>query len=288
MEKIERLHRAVATVTDIRSIIRTMTSLSIVSLKHLSEAMVSLREVQLLNSEALGATLRQSSRADFDMSSTADGEGCIVIGTERGLCGQLNQVLLDALAQRPDDPSHPVLIVGTRLYDELDDVRRQNTETIELAATADRLSVVVDHCQDTIEAWLRTGISQVKTLFLATSTRGQVAVTSQSLWPVSPAEIERLTAVPWPTRKPPAVFVDHQGALGALFRMKLRHDLFAACLATMLSEHGSRVSNLKLAERNIDDRLRDLNLQINRERQSAITAELRDIMSGRKSDRRAN
>lgn len=52
---------------------------------------------------------------------------------------------------------------------------------------------------------------------------------------------------------------------------------FAELLA---SENASRLASMQAAEGNIDETLSDLNSQYRRERQSTITSELLDIVSG--------
>ena len=56
--------------------------------------------------------------------------------------------------------------------------------------------------------------------------------------------------------------------------------LFAALLDSLASEHAARVVAMQVATDNADELLRSLQLQYNKSRQSAITAELLDIVGG--------
>ena len=57
-------------------------------------------------------------------------------------------------------------------------------------------------------------------------------------------------------------------------------SLFAALLDSLASEHAARVVAMQIATDNADELLRSLQLQYNKSRQSAITAELLDIVGG--------
>lgn len=57
-------------------------------------------------------------------------------------------------------------------------------------------------------------------------------------------------------------------------------SLFAALLDSLASEHAARVVAMQVATDNADELLRSLQLQYNKSRQSAITAELLDIVGG--------
>jgi F-type H+-transporting ATPase subunit gamma len=49
---------------------------------------------------------------------------------------------------------------------------------------------------------------------------------------------------------------------------------------SLAAENASRLAAMQAAERNIDERLRELIKRFNQQRQTAITSELLDIVSG--------
>jgi F-type H+-transporting ATPase subunit gamma len=75
----------------------------------------------------------------------------------------------------------------------------------------------------------------------------------------------------------------HHG-LGTLFSSLIRHylfvSLFRAFAETMASENASRLVAMQGAEKNIDERLVELNAQFHQKRQMSITEELLDIVAG--------
>lgn len=73
---------------------------------------------------------------------------------------------------------------------------------------------------------------------------------------------------------------DLQTVLNALVPKLLHLMVYTALLDSNASEHAARMVAMQTATDNADDLLRDLNLEYNKSRQSAITNELLDIVAG--------
>jgi F-type H+-transporting ATPase subunit gamma len=73
--------------------------------------------------------------------------------------------------------------------------------------------------------------------------------------------------------------VERQAA-AILVREYLFISLYHAFAESLASENASRLSSMQAAQKNIAERLSDLNAEYRRQRQSSITAELLDIVSG--------
>ncbi len=74
--------------------------------------------------------------------------------------------------------------------------------------------------------------------------------------------------------------MDRNRLFSALIRQYVFVSLYRACVESMASENASRLTSMQAAEKNIEDRLEELNAQYRHERQSSITSELLDIISG--------
>jgi F-type H+-transporting ATPase subunit gamma len=66
----------------------------------------------------------------------------------------------------------------------------------------------------------------------------------------------------------------------ALIRQYLFVSLYRAFAESLASENASRLAAMQRAERNIEERLDDLGARFRQERQTSITDELLDILSG--------
>ena len=64
-----------------------------------------------------------------------------------------------------------------------------------------------------------------------------------------------------------------------IFWARFRQDK-AALLESTASEHGARMTAMRNASQNAGDIIKDLTLQMNRERQAEITQEILEVVSG--------
>jgi len=70
-----------------------------------------------------------------------------------------------------------------------------------------------------------------------------------------------------------------------LMQQHLMVAIYRATVQSMISEHTARMASMQAAESNIEERLEDLRREFRQTRQSAITAELLDIVSGFEAQR---
>ncbi len=66
----------------------------------------------------------------------------------------------------------------------------------------------------------------------------------------------------------------------ALFQQHFFLGLYRACAESLASENASRLASMRIAEKNIEERLFDLKAAFQQQRQDTITEELLDIVSG--------
>jgi F-type H+-transporting ATPase subunit gamma len=78
----------------------------------------------------------------------------------------------------------------------------------------------------------------------------------------------------------PLFSMDRDQLFSALIRQYLFVSLFRACAESLASENASRLAAMQGAERNIEERLEELQTQFHQQRQMTITEELLDIVAG--------
>ncbi|MDB9337432.1 F0F1 ATP synthase subunit gamma, partial [Nodularia spumigena] len=98
--------------------------------------------------------------------------------------------------------------------------------------------------------------------------------------PVDPNWLKNLEKKAWSTPVLPTFTMNENQLFSALIRQYLFISLYLALAESLASENASRLSSMQAAEKNIEERLSDFNADYRRQRQSSITAELLDIVSG--------
>jgi F-type H+-transporting ATPase subunit gamma len=97
-----------------------------------------------------------------------------------------------------------------------------------------------------------------------------------------PVDLENLreTRLKWQSRSLPTFTMAAGRLLSALLRQYFIVSLYRACALSLAAENTSRLAAMQAAEKNINERLDQLKVAYQHERQAAITEELLDIISG--------
>ena len=104
--------------------------------------------------------------------------------------------------------------------------------------------------------------------------------TSQQLLPLDPDWLLSLEQKRWYTSLVPTFMIDWEELFSELISQHLFVSLYRALAASLTSENASRLAAMQSAQKNIEERLDELNAQYRRQRQTAITSELLDVVVG--------
>jgi F-type H+-transporting ATPase subunit gamma len=94
------------------------------------------------------------------------------------------------------------------------------------------------------------------------------------------SRLHRLWSVPWPSQARPLLVKQPADLFSAILREIVTVTLHQAAIESLASENAARLDAMHAAERHLEKRLADLNLESRRARQSAITAELLNVVAG--------
>jgi F-type H+-transporting ATPase subunit gamma len=280
------LRRKIASAGDLESVVRTMKAMAASSVGQYENAVRSLddyfRTVQL----GLAACFRQDEPA---MSSTPISQkeagtiGAIVFGSDQGLVGQFNDVMVEYVEQTLGNlPGKKVILaVGERIRLRLDETDLPAGESFVLPNSISAITPLVGQILIEMEAQREEGeIAQVYLFHNRPKTGAIYTPVSQRLLPLDNLWRRDLAAIRWSTDNLPEVMDGGEQTLLALVREYLFVSLFRACAESLASENASRLAAMQRAEKNIDELLEGLNRTFHRLRQSGIDEELFDVVSG--------
>lgn len=209
--------------------------------------------------------------------------GVIVFGSDQGLVGQFNDVVVDftikTLSALPGDPK--VWAVGERVYARLQDAGLPLIGNFEVPTSVKAINPLVGRIQIESEAHRAKGTYQRLYVFHNRPKSGALyEPVAQRLLPLDAQWELGLEEVKWPTRNLPQIMCGGTVTLRALIREYLFISLFRACAESLASENASRLAAMQRADKNIDELLENLNVTFNRLRQSSIDEELFDVIAG--------
>lgn len=282
----EALSRRLESGQNLHSVVTTMKGLASVSIHEYEEAVKAVRSFsrtidlgyQILFTVA-PEIVPQERRPEGRTSA-------ILIGSDQGLCGSLNREVVEhALAwlrtETTGSEAPLIAALGSRLQRDLELHGTTIDEGIPLPGSVESISLTVQELIIRIDRWgSEEGVGRVVVFYqqpIRRTERRPVAVI------VDPPDVDRLRGLAekeWPTAMIPAVPADPREVLQSLTREALSAALYRSLAEARAAEHGARLTAMQSAEENIEQRIERLRNTYHQVRQSEITAELLDVVSG--------
>ena len=227
------------------------------------------------------ANLVQAGLHPFLQENHAGYPIAIVISTDKGLCGGLNQNLFKAaLHWIKENPTGKLVLIGkksvkfAKVYGL--PVHAQFTDLPDPIAHADTLAVTTLATAGFLEQTF-TSVAVIYMDFVSTLVQ---KVTQAQLLPLPKTMATATTETPLVHTKltPEYIFEPSaQEILNDLLQYYLENTIHQSFLEAKASEHSARMVAMKNASENAKELVSELQLQFNKSRQEHITSELLDI-----------
>lgn len=285
-QTLEALTRRIRTTEDLKSIVRTMKALSAASIQTYERAASAVAEYQLTIELGLQVALRARPFPAIDPDEERGPAAAIVFGSDHGLCGRFNDQVVDFAIRRVGDRGIDVatcrwLAVGLQATARLDARGVAIARARSLPGSVDGLTDAAAGILTELERW-RADHEVARVLLFHNGHEGRTSPEPRErrLLPLDRGYLRALRHRPWRSRSLPAFTMDPAVLLSRLVRQHLFVTVYRAGAESMAAEHATRLATMQTAERNIAERLDDMTAEARRERQSAITSELLDVIAG--------
>lgn len=289
----ESLKATIENTQDLYSVVKTMKALAAVSIQQYERAVESLREYnrtvemgfQIILQERYfsGEPLSLSLRETINIPETKI--GAIIFGSDQGLCGQFNEQIAQYAKKHLQHFSHSksivIAAVGSRLLPYLKTTTYQIAEQFTLPTSAVGIGETVQDILLMLDNWQKQQqIGKIMLFYNQPTSGSSYQSTSQQLLPLDPDWLLSLEQKRWYTSLVPTFMIDWKELFSELISQHLFVSLYRALAASLTSENASRLAAMQSAQKNIEERLDELNAQYRRQRQTAITSELLDVVVG--------
>jgi len=285
MQTAESLRRTLTVTQELQSVVKTMKALAGVNIRAYEAAAHAVSDYNRTVEMGLQIALRRLPDPVIPPHGTFGKLGAIVFGSDQGMCGQLNDQVVDyaskALAKlRRHHEDQSIAVVGVRAASQLEAHGRTIETTVQVPASVGGITSAVEMALGQIEEWhFKRGIEFV-VLFNARPVSGAwYRIRGERLLPVDEEWIHSMRSRPWPGKTIPMFTMDETALFRALIREYLFVSLYRAFAESLASENASRLASMQVAERNIEDRLRSLTAESRQLRQETITSELLDSIA---------
>ena len=279
MQTLESLVRKISSADDLRSVVGTMKSLAAVGIRQYERAVDSLTEYA--RTVEMGLQVAMRNRPEFSERITDDRQGtcALVFGSDQGMCGQFNETIA-AFALERSAPSH-LIAVGARVETRLLEMGGNVDEVFSVPGSLGAITPTVQDLLVRVEE-LRSSRTISRFLLYYNRLKGGAVTEPQEnrLLPVETSFLHGLVRRPWPGNSLPTHTLEWGPLFASLIREFIFVSLYRALGESLAAENSSRLASMQAAENNIDELLEHLRADYNGLRQTAITEELLDIISG--------
>lgn len=285
-ETLQALNSRITSTEELHSVTHTMASLAAVNLRHYEVAAAALADYEAVIEDGLHIALRDGAidRLPLDEPGDDARTAVIVFGSNQGLCGPVNRHIASYAITEISNLATVTHIgaVGARMATELELAGVSPGERWDLPGTVEAITARAEQVLVGANHWRAgEGVERILLVFphFGGRSRGYEPAVVQ-LAPTDRDMLEWLAVRRWPSKVLPTFTVPWDQLVADLIRQALLVRLHRSMVQTMASVSASRLAAMDGAQHNIEERLIELRKQHHLLRQSEITEELLDVISG--------
>ena len=289
MANLKEVRSRIESVNSTQQITSAMKMVSASKLRRAQNAIVTMRPYAAKLTEIM-----QNISANLDGSvesvytQTRETERVLIIGvaSNRGLCGPFNANVGKAIIKRIDETyalqykagNLDIFTIGKKLFDFLKakkfEVKFRKDELLDNLTFDETLPVAEELMKDFVDK----KYDRIEIVYNQFKNAAVQILQTEEFLPVGQKEEEK---VEQSTSKVDFIFEpSKEEIVTELIPKSLKIQFYKALLDSVASEHGARMTAMHKATDNAQDMLKELKLSYNKARQSAITNEILEIVSG--------
>ncbi|MFB3926492.1 MAG: F0F1 ATP synthase subunit gamma [Syntrophales bacterium] len=286
MQTAEYLKRRIQSAQDLLGVVKTMKALAAVSIRQYQRAVESLTEYNRTVEMGLQILLRKSRESAGPAESKATRLGAIVFGTDQGLCGQMNNIIVSHAVDELNKTgvageSRIIIAVGMRTADLLEDAGQKVFEVLTTPGSTAGITTMVQDITMVLEDWrFKRQVGQMHLFYNEYVSGATYRPKALRILPIDESWLKEIKSRKWESKSLPCFTMKWEDLFRALIREYLFVSIYSAFANSLASENASRLAAMQSAEKNIEERLEDLFIEFHRQRQMTITEEILDIVSG--------
>ena len=286
MLTLEILDRKIKTAEELLSVVKTMKSLAAVNIRQYERAVAALDEYRKVVEAGWQAIFQNAGNPGAGKKQLKSAV-VIIIGSDQGMAGRFNEIIVAAgleNAGRLQQQGFDVQFwtAGEKPAAALKEAGFSPKEHYPAPSNTYKANQTVQKIIEKLE--FRQTHHPVSSVFLCHHVPAGAGSFHPSFYPVLPLEprhkLGSRDAPPWPGNSLPMIGLPHPEMFRHLFRQHLFISFFRALIHSLAGENAARLAAMQAAEKNITEMASDLQKSFREQRQTNITSEILDIISG--------
>jgi F-type H+-transporting ATPase subunit gamma len=288
MANLKAIRIRIASVKSTRQITSAMKMVSAAKLRRAQDKIVRLRPYAYKLHEILVGLTQSLAESEIDniygRPSSPDKVLIIVITSNRGLCGGFNanvikearRIVFEKYSDQYRNGNLWVLTIGKKGYDffrkqKIKMLPEQNYLLNDL--TFENVALAAEQV---MKSYVSLEFDRVEFIYNQFKNAAVQNLSSEVFLPVETVTPGKANTVPVDYIYEP----DKEGIIRELIPKSLKIQFYKAVLDSFVAEHGARMTAMHKATDNATSMIRELTLQYNKARQSTITNQILEVVSG--------
>lgn len=287
METPEVLKRKIGSTEDLQSVVKTMKGMAAVNIREYERAVEALVDYYRTVEMGLNMVLRYGGGTPVTARYAPIGRTvAIVVGSDLGMCGPFNEQIVgyavEYLRERhADEHGLTLLAVGEKTASQLMHHDYPMPELYQVPAGIQGITPLVQELLVKLERLeAETDLSRAVVFHGYHKSHAAYEPRAVELLPVDKAWLESIQQRRGESRTLPMFTMDRSVLFSFLIRQYLFIELYRAIAESLASENAARLIAMQGAEKNIEERLGELTQRYHQQRQTSITQELLEVVSG--------
>ncbi|MBR3570692.1 MAG: ATP synthase F1 subunit gamma [Oscillibacter sp.] len=294
MSNVKELKARIEGVQETRKITNAMYLVASTKLRHAREALDRTRPYFDAMRQEVGRVFRTGESAKSRYFYSPEGKihkhgvcGILVITADKGLAGAYNlNAIRKAEALLDEQPDARLFVVGEYGRRHFRMRRRPFETEFRYTAQDPTFNRAREICTKLLDLYDKKELNEIVVVYTEMKSSLSTETMTQRLLPMEREPFQ--TGEPEEGEGYFEFLPSFDAVLSAVMRSYISGFVYSALVDSFCSEQNSRVTAMDAAGRNAEELLSDLSLQLNRERQSAITQEITEISAGAMAQRRNN
>lgn len=290
MENLDSLKKNLIATKELKNIVLTMKSLSGANIKKYEKMSDNVAKYLNILDSCFQAVLQKEPQIleyfdYFDNDIKKDKEKTkniyIAVGSNQGLCGRFNDKIVDFYLKNVKQDSIYTIVVGDKLCSLIRGKKVNIDKSYPLTTSKNNTIDLVYSIVTTIEKFIQEGFN-INLFIIFTKYNNNLAnhIVRKKILPFDKKYFENLKNKQWMTNNVPKWKIDTKELFVDLSQQYLFANLFLMIISSMASEQKERITTLQSAEQNMEEYINNLTLKFNQTRQTNITSDLIDTVSG--------
>jgi F-type H+-transporting ATPase subunit gamma len=285
MANLKEVRNRISSVNSTMQITSAMKMVSAAKLKKAQDAVTQMRPFSEKLTEVLSNLTSglDSSESTYGPRGEVKNVLLVPVTSNRGLCGGFNSQIVkatrDLITTKYAGKNVKVFAIGKKAYDVFskegyavkDDTLPSNANFVFDELTYQNVENVA---QQIMDAYADGKFDEIKLIYNTFVNAATQRVVEEQFLPVVPPQISAGSSVDY-------IFEPNkEDILEVIVPKSLKTQIFKATLDSFAGEQGARMTAMHKATDNASDLLKELKLSYNKARQTAITTEILEIVSG--------